>query len=86
MKRQPVVPSRAKAAFFRPRAAKERADLLAARWPDHPPLLLAGSQVEVVVGDLPTVDVEPSYDPHGDLLWLLVLRESTHLFKYARRT
>jgi 23S rRNA A2030 N6-methylase RlmJ len=31
---------------------------------------LAGRGVEVVVGDLPAVDVEPSYDGHRDLLWL----------------
>src|SRR5574341_1774663 len=31
---------------------------------------LAGRGVEVVVGDLAAVDVEPSYDGHRDLLWL----------------
>src|SRR6266487_5352323 len=46
------------------------AHLQAAGRAELPAAGLAGHRVEVVEGDLATVDVEPAYDGHRDLLWL----------------
>jgi hypothetical protein len=43
---------------------------------DPPVTCLPGVDVQVVVGDLPPVDVEAAYDGHRDLLWLPRLRSA----------
>lgn len=50
-----------------PEALEERAKLRSCR-ADDAAFLLASAQVDPVESDLCAVDVEPTYDPHGDLL------------------
>jgi hypothetical protein len=50
--------------------SKPAAQLHARGRAELPAAGLAGGGVDPVVGDLPAVDVEASYDGHRDLLWL----------------